>query len=193
MLFDEIEKAHPDVFNILLQVLDDGRITDSHGKTVDFKNTIIILTSNLGSDIILDGITADGDISTSAREKVEELLKRSFRPEFLNRLDEIIFYRPLTKENIRGIVSLKVAEIADRLKEQRIRVELTPAAIDQIIEKSFNPIYGARPIKRFIQSNIETLIARKMIANDIAPESLVTVDYEGDAFTVKVSGLPATT
>ena len=193
VLFDEIEKAHPDVFNILLQVLDDGRITDSHGKTVDFKNTIIILTSNLGSDIILDGITADGDISTSAREKVEELLKRSFRPEFLNRLDEIIFYRPLTKENIRGIVSLKVAEIADRLKEQRIRVELTPAAIDQIIEKSFNPIYGARPIKRFIQSNIETLIARKMIANDIAPESLVTVDYEGDAFTVKVSGLPATT
>ncbi len=183
VLFDEIEKAHPDVFNVLLQVLDDGRITDSHGKTVDFKNTIIILTSNLGSDIILDGINEKGEISSDARNKVSELLKRSFRPEFLNRLDEIIFYRPLTKENIKGIVDLKIAEISERLKEQRISVKVTPAAIEQIIEQSFDPIYGARPIKRFIQSNIETLIARKMIENDIEPDSEVTVDYSGGAFT----------
>ena len=183
VLFDEIEKAHPDVFNVLLQVLDDGRITDSHGKTVDFKNTIIILTSNLGSDIILDGINEKGEISSDARNKVSELLKRSFRPEFLNRLDEIIFYRPLTKENIKGIVDLKIAEISERLKEQRISVRVTPAAIEQIIEQSFDPIYGARPIKRFIQSNIETLIARKMIENDIEPDSEVTVDYSGGAFT----------
>ena len=183
VLFDEIEKAHPDVFNVLLQVLDDGRITDSHGKTVDFKNTIIILTSNLGSDIILDGINEKGEISSDARSKVSELLKRSFRPEFLNRLDEIIFYRPLTKENIKGIVDLKIAEISERLKEQRISVKVTPAAIEQIIEQSFDPIYGARPIKRFIQSNIETLIARKMIENDIEPDSEVTVDYSGGEFT----------
>ncbi|MEE1329836.1 MAG: AAA family ATPase, partial [Acutalibacteraceae bacterium] len=183
VLFDEIEKAHPDVFNVLLQVLDDGRITDSHGKTVDFKNTIIILTSNLGSDIILDGINEKGEISSEARNKVSELLKHSFRPEFLNRLDEIIFYRPLTKENIKGIVDLKIAEISERLKEQRISVKVTTAAIEQIIEQSFDPIYGARPIKRFIQSNIETLIARKMIENDIEPDSEVTVDYSGGAFT----------
>ena len=186
VLFDEIEKAHPDVFNILLQVLDDGRITDSHGKTVDFKNTIIILTSNLGSDIILDGITPDGDISADARAKVHELLKRSFRPEFLNRLDEIIFYRPLTKDNIRGIVQLKVAEISDRLAEKRVHIKVTDKAIDQIIEQSFDPQYGARPIKRFIQSNIETLIARMMIEKDIEPESTVTVDWKDGRFTADV-------
>ena len=186
VLFDEIEKAHPDVFNILLQVLDDGRITDSHGKTVDFKNTIIILTSNLGSDIILDGITPDGDISADARAKVHELLKRSFRPEFLNRLDEIIFYRPLTKDNIRGIVQLKVAEISDRLAEKRVHIKVTEKAVDQIIEQSFDPQYGARPIKRFIQSNIETLIARMMIEKDIEPESTVTVDWKDGRFTVDV-------
>ena len=168
VLFDEVEKAHPDVFNVLLQVLDDGRITDSHGKTVDFKNTIIILTSNLGSDIILDGINDKGEISEDARSKVSELLKHSFRPEFLNRLDEIIFYRPLTKDNIGRIVELKVKEISERLKEQRINVKVTDAATEQIIEQSFDPVYGARPIKRFIQSNIETLIARKMIENDRA-------------------------
>ncbi len=183
VLFDEIEKAHPDVFNVLLQVLDDGRITDSHGKTVDFKNTIIILTSNLGSDIILDGINGRGEISEDARLKVNELLKRSFRPEFLNRLDEIIFYRPLTKDNIRGIVELKVKEISERLKEQRINVKVTDTAIGQIIEQSFDPVYGARPIKRFIQSNIETLIARKMIENDIEPDSTVTVDFKNGGFT----------
>ena len=185
VLFDEVEKAHPDVFNVLLQVLDDGRITDSHGKTVDFKNTIIILTSNLGSDIILDGINDKGEISEDARSKVSELLKHSFRPEFLNRLDEIIFYRPLTKDNIRGIVELKVKEISERLKEQRINVKVTAAATEQIIEQSFDPVYGARPIKRFIQSNIETLIARKMIENDIEPDSTVTVDYKNGAFTAE--------
>lgn len=185
VLFDEVEKAHPDVFNVLLQVLDDGRITDSHGKTVDFKNTIIILTSNLGSDIILDGINDKGEISEDARSKVSELLKHSFRPEFLNRLDEIIFYRPLTKDNIRGIVELKVKEISERLKEQRINVKVTDAATEQIIEQSFDPVYGARPIKRFIQSNIETLIARKMIENDIEPDSTVTVDYKNGTFTAE--------
>lgn len=187
VLFDEIEKAHPDFFNILLQVLDDGRITDSHGKTVDFKNTIIILTSNLGSDIILDGINDKGEISEDARDAVNELLRRSFRPEFLNRLDEVIFYHPLTKENIRGIVDLKIREVADRLEEQRISVKVTPTAVDQIIEQSFDPAYGARPIKRFIQSNIETLIARKMIGDNIAPESTVTVDYKDGRFTADVS------
>ena len=185
VLFDEVEKAHPDVFNVLLQVLDDGRITDSHGKTVDFKNTIIILTSNLGSDIILDGINDKGEISEDARSKVSELLKHSFRPEFLNRLDEIIFYRPLTKDNIGRIVELKVREISERLKEKRINVKVTDAATEQIIEQSFDPVYGARPIKRFIQSNIETLIARKMIENDIEPDSTVTVDYKNGAFTAE--------
>ena len=185
VLFDEVEKAHPDVFNVLLQVLDDGRITDSHGKTVDFKNTIIILTSNLGSDIILDGINDKGEISEDARSKVSELLKHSFRPEFLNRLDEIIFYRPLTKDNIGRIVELKVKEISERLKEQRINVKVTDAATEQIIEQSFDPVYSARPIKRFIQSNIETLIARKMIENDIEPDSTVTVDYKNGAFTAE--------
>ena len=164
VLFDEIEKAHPDVFNILLQVLDDGRITDSHGKTVDFKNTVIILTSNLGSDIILDGITPDGEISDAARAQVNELLKRSFRPEFLNRLDEIIFYKPLTRDNVREIVGLKLKEMSDRLKEKRVHVVVTDAAVERIIEQSFDPAYGARPINRFIQSHIETLIARKLIA-----------------------------
>lgn len=187
VLFDEIEKAHPDFFNILLQVLDDGRITDSHGKTVDFKNTIIILTSNLGSDIILDGINDKGEISEEARNAVSELLKRSFRPEFLNRLDEIIFYHPLTRENIRGIVDLKIREVADRLSEQRISIKVTEAAINQIIEQSFDPAYGARPIKRFIQSNVETLIARKMIGDNIAPESTVTVDYRDGRFTADVA------
>ena len=187
VLFDEIEKAHPDVFNVLLQVLDDGRITDSHGKTVDFKNTIIILTSNLGSDIILDGITDDGDISEDARARVNELLKRSFRPEFLNRLDEIIFYRPLTKENIRGIVSLKIDEIAARLGERRVKLEVRPDAVEEIIERSYDPIYGARPIKRFIGANIETLIARKMIESDIAPDTTVIIDFVNGAFTAELS------
>ena len=190
VLFDEIEKAHPDVFNILLQVLDDGRITDSHGKTVDFKNTVIILTSNLGSDIILDGITPDGEISDAARAQVNELLKRSFRPEFLNRLDEIIFYKPLTRDNVREIVGLKLKEMSDRLKEKRVHVVVTDAAVERIIEQSFDPAYGARPINRFIQSHIETLIARKLIAEDVAPDSTITVGLDANgAFTASVSAI----
>ena len=190
VLFDEIEKAHPDVFNILLQVLDDGRITDSHGKTVDFKNTVIILTSNLGSDIILDGITPDGEISDAARAQVNELLKRSFRPEFLNRLDEIIFYKPLTRDNVHEIVGLKLKEMSDRLKEKRVHVVVTDAAVERIIEQSFDPAYGARPINRFIQSHIETLIARKLIAEDVAPDSTITVGLDADgAFTASVSAI----
>jgi len=190
VLFDEIEKAHPDVFNILLQVLDDGRITDSHGKTVDFKNTVIILTSNLGSDIILDGITPDGEIGDAARAQVNELLKRSFRPEFLNRLDEIIFYKPLTRDNVREIVGLKLKEMSDRLKEKRVHVVVTDAAVERIIEQSFDPAYGARPINRFIQSHIETLIARKLIAEDVAPDSTITVGLDADgAFTASVSAI----
>ena len=190
VLFDEIEKAHPDVFNILLQVLDDGRITDSHGKTVDFKNTVIILTSNLGSDIILDGITPDGEISDAARAQVNELLKRSFRREFLNRLDEIIFYKPLTRDNVREIVGLKLKEMSDRLKEKRVHVVVTDAAVERIIEQSFDPAYGARPINRFIQSHIETLIARKLIAEDVAPDSTITVGLDADgAFTASVSAI----
>ena len=178
VLFDEVEKAHPDVFNVLLQVLDDGRITDSQGRTVDFKNTILILTSNLGSDIILDGIGADGDISKDAREKVSALLKRSFRPEFLNRLDEIVFYKPLTREKIKGSVDLLVADLAKRLADRQIKLNVTPAAKDYIISNGYDPIYGARPLKRFIQSKVETLVAKKIISDDIAPDSTITVDIQ---------------
>ena len=179
ILFDEVEKAHPDVFNILLQVLDDGRITDSHGRTVDFKNTIIIMTSNLGSDIILDGIK-DGDIAPEARAAVGELLKRSFRPEFLNRLDEIIYFKPLTKDNVGRIVELAVASLVKRLEERRITVKITDSAKSHIIDAAYDPIYGARPLKRYIQSEIETLIARKIIAEDIAPDSEIIIDYNGE-------------
>ena len=178
ILFDEVEKAHPDVFNVLLQVLDDGRITDSQGRTVDFKNTVIILTSNLGSSTILDGITAKGDISEEARQSVSELLKRSFRPEFLNRLDEIVFYKPLTRENIGGIVDLLIADLDRRLKDKQLHVTVTPAAKDFIMDSAYDPTYGARPIKRFIQSHIETLLAKEIISADVAPDSVLEVDVE---------------
>ena len=174
VLFDEVEKAHPDVFNVLLQVLDDGRITDSQGRTVDFKNTIIILTSNLGSDLILEGIGENGEISEEARDGVTQLLRRSFRPEFLNRLDEIVFYKPLTKENIRGIVDLLVADLQKRMAQRQLTVTLTDAA------KGYDPIYGARPLKRLIQTEVETLLARWIIAEDPAPETAITVDYDGE-------------
>ena len=178
VLFDEVEKAHPDVFNVLLQVLDDGRITDSQGRTVDFKNTIIIMTSNLGSDIILDGINEDGDISEEARGAVTQILRRSFRPEFLNRIDETVFYRPLTKDNIYGIVDLLTADLAKRLAERHIGLYVTDAAKDMIIENAYEPTFGARPLKRFLQSRVETLIARKIIAEDIAPDTVITIDAE---------------
>jgi ATP-dependent Clp protease ATP-binding subunit ClpB len=175
LLFDEIEKAHPDVFNVLLQVLDDGRITDSQGRTVDFKNTIIIMTSNLGSDIILDGI-ADGEISEGAREAVDMLLKRSFRPEFLNRLDEIICFKPLTKKDIGRIIELAIKDLSSRLEDKRLAVTLTDAAKELVIERSYDPVYGARPLKRFISSQVETLIARKIIGDDISPDSEIVID-----------------
>ncbi len=178
ILFDEIEKAHPDVFNLLLQVLDDGRITDSQGRTVDFKNTIIIMTSNLGSDIILDGITDDGELSNEARGGVTALLKRSFRPEFLNRLDGIVFYKPLTKENIKSIIDLLITDLSKRLIKKRIFLEITEAAKDHVIDAAYDPMYGARPLKKYLQSNIETLIARKIISEDIAPEATITIDMD---------------
>ena len=179
VLFDEVEKAHPDVFNVLLQVLDDGRITDSQGRTVDFKNTIIILTSNLGSDLILEGIGENGEISEEARDGVTQLLRRSFRPEFLNRLDEIVFYKPLTRENIHGIVDLLLADLQKRMAQKQLTVTLTDAAKDYLIVKGYDPIYGARPLKRLIQTEVETLLARWIIAEDPAPETAITVDYDG--------------
>ncbi|MBO6153050.1 MAG: ATP-dependent chaperone ClpB [Clostridia bacterium] len=185
VLFDEVEKAHPDVFNVLLQVLDDGRITDSQGRTVDFKNTIIILTSNLGSDIILEGITDNGEISEEARGMVDQLLKRSFRPEFLNRLDEIIYYKPLTKANIYGIVDLLVKDLRKRMEARQLDLTLTDAAKDYMIDTAFDPQYGARPLKRFIQSNIETLVARKIIAEDPVPGTVITIDYDGTGLVAR--------
>ena len=180
VLLDEVEKAHPDVFNILLQILDDGRITDSQGRTVDFKNTIIILTSNLGSSYILDGINDKGEISEEAKNEVDKLLKTQFRPEFLNRLDEIVFYKPLRKDEISGIVDLMLGELKKRLADKEVGFAITDAAKDYVIDNGFDPNYGARPLKRFIQRKIETLIARKLIADDVAPGSTLTVDYDGE-------------
>lgn len=185
VLLDEIEKAHPDVFNILLQVLDDGRITDSQGRTVDFKNTIIILTSNLGSPYILDGINENGEISEEAREKVDALLKQQFRPEFLNRLDEIVFYKPLTKGEIFSIIDLMIDDLRKRLKENQLDVEFTDSAKNYIVEQGYDPNYGARPLRRFLQRKAETLIARKIIADDVAPNTTLTVDYDGEKLFVK--------
>ena len=184
ILFDEVEKAHPDVFNILLQVLDDGRITDSQGRTVDFKNTIIILTSNLGSQYLLDGIDESGEISQQARDQVNELLKRSFRPEFLNRLDEIVFYKPLTKDNVTHIIDLMAADINRRLEDKQLTVDLTPAAKDYIIESAYDPIYGARPLRRFLQHTVETLVSKKIIADQVEPGSRITVDCRDGELTV---------
>ncbi len=186
VLFDEIEKAHPDVFNILLQVLDDGRITDSQGRTVDFKNTIIILTSNLGSSYLLDGIDSEGNISEAAKEQVSQLLKQSFRPEFLNRLDEIVYYKPLTKKDITAIIDLLVKSLADRLKDKQLGLVITPAAKDLAIENGYDPVYGARPLKRYIQSKIETLIARTMIEKDLQAGDTIEVGASDGEFTVKV-------
>ena len=185
VLFDEIEKAHPDVFNILLQILDDGRITDSQGRTVDFKNTVLILTSNLGSDIILEGITPSGDISEDAREKVDALLKRSFRPEFLNRLDEIVYYKPLTKDNIGQIIELVLGALRKRMAERELSLEVTPAAKDYIVDHGYDPIYGARPLKRYIQSNVETLLAKKILADNVAPNTTLTVDVGENGLIVR--------
>ena len=187
VLFDEIEKAHPDVFNILLQVLDDGRITDSQGRTVDFKNTIIILTSNLGSPYILEGIDEEtGEISNDAKEQVNNLLKTHFRPEFLNRLDEIVFYKPLTRAETKKIVDLLLNGLKARLGEKELSLEITEAAKEFIVNSGYDAVYGARPLKRYIQANVETLIAKKIIAGDVLANSVLVVDVENNDLTVKV-------
>lgn len=186
ILFDEIEKAHPDVFNILLQILDDGRVTDSQGRTVDFKNTIIILTSNIGSNYILDGITDDGEISEEAQKEVTEALRGHFRPEFLNRLDEIILFKPLTKENVRNIIELLIRDLNKRLEDRQIRVELTAAAKDFVIDASYDPIYGARPLKRYVQKNIETLSAKLILSDQVGPMDTILIDADANGLTAKV-------
>ena len=184
VLFDEIEKAHPDVFNILLQVLDDGRITDSQGRTVDFKNTIIILTSNLGSEYILDGIEKDGEISEEAKEKVRNLLKQNFRPEFLNRLDEIIFYKPLKKDEISKILELLIKDLERRLEDKHIKLNLTDAAKNYLIDNGYDEVYGARPLKRFVQKKLETLIAKEILTQKILPNTTVTVDCKDNELVI---------
>ena len=184
VLFDEIEKAHPDVFNVLLQVLDDGRITDSQGRTIDFKNTIIILTSNLGSSIILDGINQANEISEEAKHQVNDLLRKSFRPEFLNRLDEIVFYKPLSKNEITSIVDLMLSELRGRLSEKQLYLDVSAAAKQALIDEGYDPVYGARPLKRLIQRKVETLIARSIIADDIEPETTLAVDFDGEKYMV---------
>ena len=184
VLFDEVEKAHPDVFNILLQVLDDGRITDSQGRTVDFKNTIIILTSNLGSEYILDGIDENNQITPEARAQVDKLLKTHFRPEFLNRLDEIVFYKPLSKNEIYPIIDLMLTKLKERLADKQLDLEVTDSAKELIVKEGYDPIYGARPLKRYIQSKLETLIARTMIAEDLDPDTVIKVDSDGEKMLV---------
>ncbi len=185
ILFDEIEKAHPDVFNVLLQILDDGRVTDSQGRTVDFKNTIIILTSNLGSSIILDSIEKEGKLTAEAEEEVHQLLKHQFRPEFLNRLDEIILFKPLTKEEIAKIVDLLIAALQHRLSDKQLKLNVTDSARKFIAEGGYDPVYGARPLKRFVQHNVETLIARKILQSDLAPDTTLTVDVKDGELVVE--------
>ena len=184
VLFDEVEKAHPDVFNVLLQVLDDGRITDSTGKTVDFKNTILIMTSNIGSQYLLDGIDEKGQIKPEAESSVMHDLRAHFRPEFLNRLDEIILFKPLTKGNIGGIIELLIADVNKRLADKELKIVLTDEAKDFIIENGYDPVYGARPLKRFIQKHVETLIARRMISDDLMPNTVLVVDSDADSLAV---------
>jgi len=185
ILFDEVEKAHPDVFNVLLQVLDDGRVTDSHGRTVDFKNTIIILTSNLGSGAILDGIDSEGQITDGARKQVESMLKTHFRPEFLNRLDEIVFYKPLTRSEILSIVELQAADLNRRLRDKQLTIRLTPAANAFIVDQGYDPVYGARPLKRYMQRAVETPIARKLIGENIQPKSNLVVHFDGNGLVIQ--------
>ncbi|MCI5911030.1 MAG: AAA family ATPase, partial [Oscillospiraceae bacterium] len=185
VLLDEVEKAHPDVFNILLQILDDGRVTDSQGRTVDFKNTILILTSNLGSPYILDGIQDNGEISEDAKSKVDALLKKQFRPEFLNRLDEIIYYKPLTKNEISGIVDLILKKLQERIKDKQLDLEVDEKARNYIADKGYDPNYGARPIKRLVQSELETLVAKKIISEDLAPGTVLKVTSDGNQLIIE--------
>jgi len=186
VLFDEVEKAHPDVFNVLLQVLDDGRITDSQGRTVDFKNTILIMTSNIGSQYLLEGIEPDGSIRQDCQDRVMEQLRASFRPEFLNRLDEIIMFKPLTKDNIGAIIDLLVDDLNRRLADQDIRIELAPDAKTWIIEGGYDPVYGARPLKRFLQKNVETLAARLILSGKVGMDDTIVFTTENGKLTADV-------
>ncbi len=186
VLFDEIEKAHPDVFNVLLQVLDDGRITDSQGRTVDFKNTILIMTSNIGSSYLLDGIDENGSIKPEAQTLVMNDLRAHFRPEFLNRLDETILFKPLTKSNITRIIDLLLKELNERLADRELSLELTDAARTFIADHGFNPVYGARPLKRYMQKHVETLAAKLILGGEISTGATIVIDVEGDGLTARV-------
>ena len=186
VLFDEIEKAHPDVFNLLLQVLDDGRITDSQGRTVDFKNTILIMTSNIGAENLLNGILDDGSLDETAVRLVEAKLRDHFRPEFLNRLDEIIMFKPLSKDNISGIVDLIAADLNKRLKDREISVSLTKEAKEFVVKNAYDPAFGARPLKRYIQKNIETMSARLMLEDKVKPKSVIEFYVENGGLEAKV-------
>jgi len=185
VLFDEIEKAHPDVFNVLLQVLDDGRVTDSQGRTVDFKNTILIMTSNIGAQYLLDGIGMDGSISQEAEKEVMEDLRAHFRPEFLNRLDETIMFKPLTKDNIGGIINLVVDDLNKRLEDREVSIRLTDAAKNYVIDKAYDPVYGARPLKRFIQKNVETMSAKLILEDAVQPHETIEFDVALDQLTAR--------
>ena len=191
VLFDEIEKAHPDVFNVLLQVLDDGRITDSQGRTVDFKNTIIILTSNLGSEFLLNGIDEGGNITSEAAGQVQDLLKASFRPEFLNRLDEIIMFKPLTRENIGFIVDLQMKHLNERLSDKQLTVTLTDEAKQYVIDSGYDPVYGARPLKRFLQKNVETLAARVILEGQVSMGDTITIGLSDGKLTATAEHIEA--
>ncbi len=184
VLFDEIEKAHPDVFNIMLQVLDDGRVTDSQGRTIDFKNTIIIMTSNLGSEFLLNGIADDGSIMPESVEQVNALLRGSFRPEFLNRLDEIIMFKPLTKDDIVFIVDLQVKELNERLSDKEIKVSILPEAKQFIVDNGYDPVYGARPLKRYIQKNVETLVARTILEGKVSEGDTIEINLTEGSLSV---------
>ena len=185
VLFDEIEKAHPDVFNVLLQVLDDGRVTDSQGRTVDFKNTILIMTSNLGAEYLLEGIDAEGNVAAESEALVMEQLKSSFRPEFLNRLDEIIMFKPLTKENISGIIDLLLADINRRIADKELELSLTDTARDFITQQAYDSAYGARPLKRYLQKNVETLLAKKILADEVSAGEHLTLDVESRQLLIR--------
>ncbi|MDD6504878.1 MAG: AAA family ATPase, partial [Lachnospiraceae bacterium] len=185
VLFDEVEKAHPDVFNVLLQVLDDGRITDSQGRTVDFKNTIIIMTSNLGSQELLEGIREDGTIAPECENAVMEEVKGHFRPEFLNRLDEIILFKPLTRDNVGNIISLMLADLNKRLEDRELQIELSDAAVAFVVENGYDPIYGARPLKRYLQKHVETLAAKLILADQVEAGDTIWIDVENDSLSAK--------
>ena len=185
VLFDEVEKAHPDVFNVLLQVLDDGRITDSQGRTVDFKNTILIMTSNIGSSYLLEGIDENGNISEASKDAVMADLRAHFRPEFLNRLDETIMFKPLTKDNIHGIIDLLIADLNKRLEEKEISIMLTDAAKNYVVEGGYDPMYGARPLKRFLQKHVETLAAKLMLQGGVGADQTIVIDVENGSLTAR--------